>query len=246
MWEFLTIVDETHDDPTLYPVLSGPDAALPVEWEESDGPQPASFRCGELAISQRTTAGWTQTSKLAAVTFEVLITGGRVVIYCEKFTKGGGWRGFGIGGLAFAAVANTVSHARAAARRRGKLLVAHVRYPWLVEVNVLPPARKGPGRLRLIVDAGAAGQPRLLALDLSAPKQFDIAAHAAYIAQCTAVLRLHADRAGQPIPATELEHWTKLAANPGDGGPQLHWAMPGHIVVGEAGSLPVVATSRPS
>ena len=54
---FLTVIDGAHDDPTLYPVLSGPHAALSVEWEQTDGPEPASVRCAALAISPHTGNG---------------------------------------------------------------------------------------------------------------------------------------------------------------------------------------------
>src|SRR4051812_23613831 len=128
MYEFFRVVDETAEDPTIFPVLSAPDAPHPFEWERADGARPTVITTKKVAISRYTGAGWTQLRSFSDLTFTVVITGGRVVVHCEKFTKGGGWRGFGVGGLAFAAVANVVSHARAAARRKGKVLIAHVRY----------------------------------------------------------------------------------------------------------------------
>jgi hypothetical protein len=62
------------------------------------------------------------------------VTDARVVLACPKFDKGGGWVGLGVGGLAVAAVANVASKARAAKRRKGRLLIGHVRYPWLGRV----------------------------------------------------------------------------------------------------------------
>jgi hypothetical protein len=46
--------------------------------------------------------------------------------------------GWGVGGLAVAIVANSVSHAIAASRRKGKALVGHMRYPWVESVMFSP------------------------------------------------------------------------------------------------------------
>lgn len=65
---------------------------------------------------------------LVDVQIRLLVTDARVIIYCDKWTKSGGWIGFGAGGMAVALAANAVSKARASSRRKGKLLVGHVRY----------------------------------------------------------------------------------------------------------------------
>lgn len=53
---------------------------------------------------------------LQDVHIHVLVTEARVIVYCEKWTKSGGWIGFGVGGLAIALTANAISKARAAAK----------------------------------------------------------------------------------------------------------------------------------
>ena len=65
----------------------------------------------------------------------MFVTDSRVALACEMYDKGGGWVGFGAGGLLVAVTANAVSKARAASRSRGKVLVGHVRYPWLKSVG---------------------------------------------------------------------------------------------------------------
>ncbi len=106
---------------------------------------------------------------LDSLTFEVAITDSRVVVWCKKFDKGGGWRGFGVTSLVIAGAANAVSHARAASRRKGKCLVGQVRYPWLAKVGY----RSKQGmfssveEIRLLVEDGTSGSDRRrMALDL--------------------------------------------------------------------------------
>ena len=109
MYEFFQIVDELHDDPTLFPVLSAPQQPLPFELEPADGDTRLGFESRNVSVAQRTAAGWTELRTFRDLKFDVVITDARIVVYCEKWTKGGGWRGFGVGGLAFAAAANAVS-----------------------------------------------------------------------------------------------------------------------------------------
>lgn len=195
MYELFSIVDASHDDPSIFPVLSAPHAAFPFEWEAGDGATPQTFTTKSAVVSQQSGSGWTQLKRLKDIPFTVVVTQSRTVIYCEKFTKGGGWVGFGAGGLAVALVANAVSHARAAARRRGKLLIAQVRHEWLAGVGV-PTDRNGrPNAMRLVVDAGTPDRPRVLALDLMLKERYRPDAWAATIAASAARTRLQCARA---------------------------------------------------
>jgi hypothetical protein len=151
------------------------------------------------------------------------------VVHCEKFTKGGGWRGFGVGGLAFAAVANVVSHARAAARRKGKVLIAQVRYEWLVQAGA-PADKRGRRRtLRLVVDAGSASERRLLALDIGLPERVGPADYAALVVQHAAAAQL----VSGALAAADAEVCRRLTAGPLAGG-EPHWDLPGAVTVGTA------------
>jgi hypothetical protein len=67
---------------------------------------------------------------MSDVHITMFVTGARVAFACSKYDKGGGW----IGGPS-ALVLNAGSKALAAMRRRGKMAVGHVRYPWISAVG---------------------------------------------------------------------------------------------------------------
>ena len=230
-YEFFRVIDATHDDPTVYPVLSAPGDPRPFEWELSDGRSPLEFSTKRMTISEYTGNGWTQTKGFTDLTFTVCITDARVVVYCEKFEKGGGWRGFGLGGLAVAAMANAVSHARAAARRKGKVLVTQVRYPWIAQVAA-PADKHGRQRaLRIVVNSGTDDAPVIRALDLGINERSEPAKWAASLA------RLAADKRCATVAGSELAACQAIAAGTDQAG-QPHWDLPGAIRVGGPGSLP--------
>lgn len=234
MYEFFKIVDELHDDPTLFPVLSAPHQPLPFELELTDGEHRHLSESKNISIAQRTAGGWSQLRTFRDLRFGVVVTQARLVVYCEKWTKGGGWRGFGLGGLAFAAAANAVSHARAAHRRKGKLLVAQVRYPWLSQAGVVCDKRGRPSALRLIVNAGSHGEQRLLAMDIPVGRD-DPAALASGIVTMAARLRLSG---GQPLPEQEAAALRQLAQDASPHGSNGVWSLPCAVPVGAAPSPP--------
>ena len=61
----------------------------------------------------------------------VYITDARVAFACSKYDKGGGW----IGTPGAMLVMNVASKSLAAVRRRGKMMVGQVRYPWIANVG---------------------------------------------------------------------------------------------------------------
>jgi len=234
MYEFFQVVDESHDDPTLYPVLSAPHEPLPFEFEPADGDQRHLFESKNISVVQRTAGGWTQLRTCRDLRFGVVLTEARIVVYCEKWTKGGGWWGFGLGGLAFAVAANAVSHARAAHRRKGKVLVAQVRYPWLRQSIALADKRGRPVAVRLVVDAGTRAEQRLLGLDIPISRD-DPSSLAAGIATAAARYRL---LSGIPTAQGELQAWQWLAEGRGSADPNGCWSLPSAIPVGAAGAVP--------
>lgn len=235
MYEFFKIVDELHDDPTLFPVLSAPQQPLPFELEPADGDTRLEFESRSVSVAQRTAAGWTELRTFRDLKFGVVITDARIVVHCEKWSKGGGWRGFGVGGLAFAAAANAVSHARAAHRRKGKLLVAQIRYPWLTQVGAVLDRRGRPVALRLAVNAGSRAEPRLVALDIPAGGA-DPAALAAAIGTVAARHRLSN---GQPLAEPDRRTCEQLAQDAHHRDSNGVWLLPGAIAVGAVGSIAV-------
>jgi hypothetical protein len=123
---------------------------------------------------------------LTDVRVDVFITEARVAFACSKYDKGGGWSGFGAG--AFVAVAlNAGSKALASRRRRGKMLVGQVRYPWLAGSG----SSSKTGWLseeRLVLSIRTADGFTSLLLTL--PKDIDAAAVAAEVTRRSANYRL--------------------------------------------------------
>ena len=192
-WNFFTIIDAEHDDPTLFPVLGQQGAALPVELDETDGDDPMFLTASRVTLTRSTRGDYQKPDVFDDLKFEVVITDARVIVYCEKWTKGGGWTGFGLGGVAVALTANAISKARAASRRRGKLLVGQIRYPWLGAVGGSPKIDwKTNEHLRLLAMTRLTPPegPAAMHVTIRLPKQVDSTAVAAEIAQRSARWRL--------------------------------------------------------
>lgn len=209
-WNFCQIVDAEHDQPALYPVLGRSGDSLPVELEPLDG-HVASYAATGMQISVHQGGTLNKVFALDEVNMQVLVTEARVIVYCEKWTKSGGWMGFGVGGLAVALAANAVSKARAAGRRKGKLLVGQIRYPWLAAAGGLPKEGwKTMDQLRLTVDTGSKADSRLLSVDLHLPKHAEPLSVAAVITRNAARYRLK----HTPLSTEEIEAFTALTSAP--------------------------------
>jgi hypothetical protein len=68
---------------------------------------------------------------------DVLITNRRIVFMCERWSVGGGWRSHGTAPVT-TALLNAASKMRAAAQRRGVVMVGHCRWEWPVFIHVQP------------------------------------------------------------------------------------------------------------
>jgi|ERR1035441_1433426 hypothetical protein len=119
-FSMLAIRTTEDDDGRLYPV-PGEDKGS-VRSEQWDG-EPLRLGASAVTVQELRAGTWRTLQRLRNVKLDVLITSSRVVVSCSKYDKGGGWIGFGGGGVAFAMAANGVSKARAAHRRHGKLRV---------------------------------------------------------------------------------------------------------------------------
>lgn len=112
-----------------------------IELETADG-RPQIYAVTSIAVVSLAGPKPKQTGKVADVEAALYVTNSRVAVACSKYDKGGGFGGWGVG-LVVAAGANAVSKARAAHRRKGKMLVGHVRYGWLGQIEAKD--RKGLG-----------------------------------------------------------------------------------------------------
>jgi hypothetical protein len=120
----------TDTDSRLSPAPSSdPDSWL-IEREAYDGNRPVLLSITGLHEQEVVSGGAKTLTRLSGINGVVYITDSRVAVAVEKFDKGKRYWGIGAG-AAVALVATGVSAARAAHRRKGKVLVGHVRYQWL-------------------------------------------------------------------------------------------------------------------
>jgi hypothetical protein len=186
--ELLLIVREV--DPALQPDPDGllhpiPGAsASEVLHEARDGANIASIPSKGLTLLAGRDNALRTIASIDEVAIRVAITDARVAVACSKFDKGGGW----IGSAGAMALANTVSMGLAAARRRGKMLVGHARYPWIYAVGASPKAGLfDTETVRICMHTESA---EALVLDLSLPTDLAAPEVAAEIARRVASYRL--------------------------------------------------------
>jgi hypothetical protein len=134
-YNVLAVCENGVENYPLYPLLNDDILIVP---EALDGPLGEPIRVSKIVVRRKVGNGYTTVTETKEIVFQVWITASRVIFYCKKFEKGGGWVGFGLGGLAVAVVANSVSHAIAANRRKGKALIGNIRYPWVSSVMFSP------------------------------------------------------------------------------------------------------------
>ena len=130
-YNVLAVCENGEQNYPFYPALN--DNILIVT-EAGDGPLGQALQISKAVVRRKIGNSYKTVTETKDISFQVWLTSARVIIYCKKFEKGGGWWGVGLGGLAVAAVANTVSMAMAASRRKGKALVGNIRYPWVSAV----------------------------------------------------------------------------------------------------------------
>lgn len=163
----------------LFCPVPNPDAADDIMREAHDGERVESEELNGFAIR---TSGETSTTMVEAekIHGRLLITDSRVAVACSKFDKSGNWTS--VGGLA--------GKAMAAHRSKGKMMVSHVRYPWLA--GVYARNRDGFGTsemVRLVVDLSSVAQARVF-VNLYLPKQSNAMGVATEIIRRAASFRL--------------------------------------------------------
>ncbi len=207
-WRCLAIVDGTDVDDGLSPILSETGTTLPVGLTPADG-RPRMFTATGIEILESGPEGLrTALDVPSGMEFHVLLTDCRLILYCAKYDKGSTWIGLGAAGVVFALGATAVSAARAAHRRKGKLLAGHVRYQWVSWVLAKRKGGRGTGQMiRLAVSRpdDLGGSP--FVIQFSPNKMHDCAEIAADIVQRISKFRLGFD---QEFTAKELADFQSL------------------------------------
>ena len=141
--------------------------------------------------------------KAAEIRAQIMVTDARITIACSKYDKGGGWIG-GVGAIAL----NAGSKMLAARRRRGKMLVGQIRYPWISAVYAQNKGGwLGSEVLRVFVEVDDVS----MRLDLTLPKDVDATAVATELVRRAAAFRLRHEVALQPAERERLVQLAQLA-----------------------------------
>lgn len=207
--DFLFGVREVADgiEPTeygLFCALPSPSSPDDVVREPRDG---EDIRVGEFrGLVIRFAKDKEPMAEARDIKGRMLITDARVALACTKYDTSGD----------FVSVTGFAGKALAARRRRGKMLVSHVRYPWLA--SVYGQNREGfrtPETVRLALDLTHKGQKPRVLVDIRLPKQADAVALASEIIRRAARFRLaHEPGLESPEGAELREELTKYAELP--------------------------------
>jgi hypothetical protein len=224
-YTLLTIRTGEEDDGRFYPLLG--DNPL-IEREPSDGAR-ADQLIG-VNLTAKVAGGAKNIAQARKIKAVVLVTDARVAVACEKYDKGGGWVGFGLGGIAVSLTANVVSKTRARRRSRGKVLVGQVRYPWLAWIGYSSHPVLRAQTLRMVVAVPSDRGMTSMLLDVGLPMSVNAASLTLSIAQQAARYQLQHNagpEAGRSGLVSLLEAPKAEAPNSaGFTGYSLAWALP--------------------
>jgi hypothetical protein len=171
---------------TLTPV--GPGHQVPIEWDESDGTDVTVVPATMLAVGVVCGPGVMEIGRMGQINAEVLVTDARVAVVCSKFQRCSGCFGENAPETPGCGV---FSEARVGRRRKARMLVGHVRFPWLSTVGASPRhGVRGEEQVRLTFGEKVDGTERLLALDLTLPSGSDSLAVTQAIVRRAARFRL--------------------------------------------------------
>lgn len=173
---------EPLEDGLIWPVPAA--EANSVSLEPRDGDLVSTVACQSITV--RRSGEKRADLSVSEISATLFITDARVAIACSKFDKGGGW--VGTPGLMIAA--NLGSKMLAARRRRGKVLVGQVRYPWLRSVySRNKDGRKSSELLRLVTRHNGES----VYLELTLPKDVSATDVATEVIKRAATFRLAHD-----------------------------------------------------
>jgi hypothetical protein len=241
-YDFLTIIDAGDGDDGYYPVLSSPGAQLPVELTAADGAWVVveGVRVRVYAVEG---GGLTKVLNIPTdLTFTLVMTSCRVIAFCVKFEKGSTWFGTGAGAV-IALGAMAVSAARAAHRRKGKLLTGQVRYQWVR--RILAREHRGrlhPGVVRVMVNRPRSAGASPLLVEFELPRHVEPLRLAGDLARRAAAYRFTFDPELEDHERAEL---AVLASTPDRPVEPEADGSPGWASYTFPTSWPVTVTRRP-
>jgi hypothetical protein len=206
-WSVLTVVGPDTPPHPFVPVPGEqPDT---VVLEPSDGPNGQYVLATSLWVYAIRGPGQRNLhlAHVSDVKAQLLITDQRVAVACSKYEKGGGWAPLGgVASGAIALTANAVSKARASSRRRGKMLVGHVRYPWVGCVGFKErTGLMGMEQVRIGLINPVGGESNALFLDVGLPKNLSSKEVARAITQRVAKYQLADTENVDPANRSRLE-----------------------------------------
>ena len=140
-FNLVVLRDAEDTDGRIWPVPASEPGAMLIEREDLDGDEIVTLPVIAAAVCEVSGDGLRPLVKITDVSASLYITGQRVAFACAKPDKGRGRAGFGGTGLAVALTAHAVSKARTVSRRRGRIMAAQLRYPWLKSVHAHPQTR---------------------------------------------------------------------------------------------------------
>ncbi len=246
-YQFLAIRTAEEDDGSLYPVLGAADDRRHlIAVEPLDGTAIDQAPIKAIYVRESIDGKLVTTSKLLEVEPTLYVTDARVAVACAKFDKGGGWMGFGAAGLVTAGVLNVASKARAAHRRKGKMLVGHARYPWISDVGFSPKAGLlSTEDLRVVVGVSENGRRKKVYLDFSLGRGASAARVAHSIARRCAGYRLAHDHTLTPEKREAYEALS--VTSPREAAPKkfVLYTMPDYWFVSAKTAYPEAAAVDP-
>lgn len=201
---------DPHEEGLIFP-LPGQDKDS-VVLEARDGESIKRLQCKGIEIRARDEKR--PELKIDGIKAGMFLTDSRLAFACSKYDKGGGWIG-GVGALAL----NAGSKALAAHRRKGKMLVGHIRYPWIESVHAQNGSTWRNECLRVVVRI--PGLEGMAQFDFNLPRDVDAPAVASEIIRRTARFRLTHE---QDLSPEEVARFNEMAVtddlvwNKADGG----------------------------
>lgn len=177
-WSPVAVLESGTEGGALFPSLGDDLQVLP---EPTDGAFGTGFRASAVKVERKVGASWSTLVEADNIDLTLFVTGGRIVFHCPKWTKGGGWVGFGIGGLAVAAAANAVAKGVSAHNNRGKVLAGHLRHEWVGSVGWRPKSFLVPAILLIAYRDGTDTDAQLSRVILQFKDAADVSAIARLI-----------------------------------------------------------------
>jgi len=151
--------DETLEDQALLPAL-GPDRLPVLEPGET---VLATLTARGLALYRDKLASDRCYFRTSEVPIRLTLSSTRLLLTCDKFERGGGWRSPSPGMML---AANAISKARAASRTRGRVLVGQMRLRWIARLGYQERHnRKSANTVRLVAQ-DASGPSVLVEITL--------------------------------------------------------------------------------